>query len=152
VRREYPEAPVVGVGAVVIDQGRVLLVRRGQAPLKGEWSLPGGALELGEALQQGVVREVLEETGLVVVPIGIVEVLDRITHDQESGCVQYHYVLIDFVCSVTGGILNVGSDAAEALWVHPDNLHEYHLQPVTERVIEKALAAETYVVSKLDLF
>ena len=78
MRREYPEAPIVGVGAVVIDGTKVLLVRRGQEPLKGEWSLPGGALELGETLQQGVVREVLEETGLIVVPAGIVEVLDRI--------------------------------------------------------------------------
>jgi 8-oxo-dGTP diphosphatase len=142
VRREYPEAPVVGVGAVVIDQGRVLLVRRGQAPLKGEWSLPGGALELGETLQQGVVREILEETGLVVAPIGIVDILDRITHDEESGCVQYHYVLIDFVCRVTGGGLKVGSDADEARWVHPGNLHEYQLQSVTARVIEKALMVE----------
>jgi 8-oxo-dGTP diphosphatase len=142
VRREYPEAPIVGGGAVVIDQGKVLLVRRGQAPLKGEWSLPGGALELGETLQQGVVREIFEETGLVVAPIGIVDILDRITHDEESGCVQYHYVLIDFVCRVTSGILNVGSDADEARWVHPDSLQEYQLQPVTERVIEKALTSQ----------
>jgi 8-oxo-dGTP diphosphatase len=142
VRREYPESPIVGVGAVVIDQGKVLLVRRGQAPLKGEWSLPGGALELGETLQQGVVREILEETGLVVIPIGIVDILDRITQDEESGCVQYHYVLIDFVCSVTGGKLNVGSDADEARWVHPDNLQEYQLQPVTARVIEKAFKSQ----------
>jgi 8-oxo-dGTP diphosphatase len=140
VRREYPDAPIVGVGAVVIDQGKVLLVRRSQAPLKGEWSLPGGALELGETLQQGVVREIFEETGLVVVPIGIVEILDRITQNEESNRVQYHYVLIDFACRVTGGVLNVGSDADEARWVEPGNLHEYQLQPVTLRVIEKALA------------
>ena len=82
MRREFPEAPIVGVGAVVIDGTKVLLVRRGQEPLKGEWSLPGGALELGETLQQGVVREVLEETGLIVVPGGIIEILDRITQDE----------------------------------------------------------------------
>src|SRR5277367_7191930 len=92
VRREYPEAPIVGVGAVVIDGTKVLLVRRGQEPLKGEWSLPGGALELGETLQQGVVREVLEETGLIVVPGGIIEIFDRIVRD-ESGAVRFHYVL-----------------------------------------------------------
>jgi 8-oxo-dGTP diphosphatase len=138
VRREYPEAPIVGVGAVVIDQGRVLLVRRGHPPLQGEWSLPGGALELGETLQQGVVREILEETGLVVVPLGIVEILDRITPNEELGRVQYHYVLIDFACRVTGGTLSSGSDAEEARWVEPDALGEYRLAPVTVRVIEKA--------------
>jgi 8-oxo-dGTP diphosphatase len=141
VRREYPEAPIVGVGAVVIDQGRVLLVRRGHPPLQGEWSLPGGALELGETLQQGVVREILEETGLVVLPLGIVEILDRITLNEELGRVQCHYVLIDFACRVTGGTLSSGSDADEARWVEQDALGEYRLAPVTVRVIEKALLA-----------
>jgi 8-oxo-dGTP diphosphatase len=144
VRREYPEAPIVGVGAVVIDGTKVLLVRRGNEPLKGEWSLPGGAVELGETLQQGVVREVLEETGLVVVPAGIVEVLDRITQDEvlqdgATGRVRYHYVLVDFVCRVTGGALREGSDADEVRWVAREELGEYHLAPITMRVIEKAL-------------
>jgi 8-oxo-dGTP diphosphatase len=141
VRREYPEAPIVGVGAVVIDGARVLLVRRGHEPLKGEWSLPGGALELGETLQQGVVREVREETGLVVIPAGIIEVLDRITQEEESGRVRYHYVLVDFVCRVVGGTLLGASDADEARWVAWDELHEqgeYRLAPVTLKVIEKA--------------
>ena len=132
------------MGAVVIDGTKVLLVRRGNEPLKGEWSLPGGAVELGETLQQGVVREVLEETGLVVVPAGIVEVLDRITrdevlHDGSSGRVRYHYVLVDFVCHVTGGALREGSDADEVRWVARQELGEYHLAPITMRVIEKAL-------------
>ena len=139
MRREYPEAPIVGVGAVVIDGGRVLLVRRGQEPLKGEWSLPGGALELGETLQQGVVREVLEETGLTVVPAGIVEILDRITHDEASGQIRYHYVLIDFICRVAGGTLRGASDVDDARWVPRDALHDYELAPVTVNVIEKAL-------------
>ena len=141
MRREYPEAPIIGVGAVVIDGGKVLLVRRGHEPLKGEWSLPGGALELGETLQQGVVREVLEETGLTVVPAGIVEVLDRITQDEVSGRIRYHYVLVDFLCRVTGGTLRGGSDAEEARWVAREELHEqgeYRLAPLTVRVIEKA--------------
>jgi 8-oxo-dGTP diphosphatase len=139
VRREYPEAPIVGVGAVVIDGTKVLLVRRGQEPLKGEWSLPGGALELGETLQQGVVREVLEETGLIVVPGGIIEILDRITPDEASGRVRYHYVLIDFVCHVTGGALRSASDAEEVRWVERDQLQNgYRLAPVTLVVIEKA--------------
>ncbi len=141
MRREYPEAPIVGVGAVVIDGGKVLLVRRGHEPLKGEWSLPGGALELGETLHQGVVREVLEETGLTVVPAGIVEVLDRITQDEVSGRTRYHYVLVDFLCRVTGGTLRGGSDAEEARWVAHEEVHEqgeYRLAPLTVQVIKKA--------------
>ena len=142
MRREFPEAPIVGVGAVVIDGTKVLLVRRGQEPLKGEWSLPGGALELGETLQQGVVREVLEETGLIVVPGGIIEVLDRIIQDEASGRVRYHYVLIDFVCHATGGALGPASDAEEVRWVERDQLQNgYRLAPVTLVVIEKAFSA-----------
>lgn len=143
MRREYPEAPIVGVGAVVIDGTKVLLVRRGHEPLKGEWSLPGGALELGETLQQGVVREVLEETGLTVVPAGIVEVLDRITREETSGRVRHHYVLIDFVCHVIGGSLGAASDADEVRWVAHSELEEpgeYRVAPFTVRVIEKAFA------------
>jgi 8-oxo-dGTP diphosphatase len=141
LRREYPDAPIIGVGAVVIDGSKVLLVRRGQEPLKGEWSLPGGALELGETLQQGVVREVLEETGLTVVPAGIVEVLDRITQDDSSGRVRYHYVLVDFLCHVASGMLCGASDAEEARWVEREDLQEqggYRLAPLTVQVIEKA--------------
>ena len=139
MRREYPEAPIIGVGAVVIDGTKALLVRRGQEPFKGEWSLPGGALELGETLQQGVVREVLEETGLIVVPGGIIEILDRITQDEASGQVRYHYVLIDFVCHVTGGTLCSASDAEEVRWVEQSQLQSgYRLAPVTMAVIDKA--------------
>jgi 8-oxo-dGTP diphosphatase len=141
LRREYPEAPIIGVGAVVIDGSKVLLVRRGQEPLKGEWSLPGGALELGETLQQGVVREVLEETGLTVVPDGIVEVLDRISLDELSGRIRYHYVLVDFLCHVADGRLGSGSDAEEARWVEREELQkqgDYRLAPLTVQVIEKA--------------
>jgi 8-oxo-dGTP diphosphatase len=148
VRREYPEAPIVGVGAVVIEGAKVLLVRRGHAPLKGEWSLPGGALELGETLQQGVVREVLEETGLVVEPMGMIEVLDRITHDV-SGRIHYHYVLIDFVCRVTGGTLRSGSDADQARWAGREELNEqggYGLASVTVGVIEKGFRSANSAV------
>jgi ADP-ribose pyrophosphatase YjhB (NUDIX family) len=129
---------------VVIDGTKVLLVRRGQEPLKGEWSLPGGALELGETLQQGVVREVLEETGLMVAPGGIIEILDRIildriTQDEASARVRYHYVLIDFVCHVTGGALGPATDAEEVRWVERDQLQNgFRLAPVTVAVIEKA--------------
>jgi mutator protein MutT len=126
------------VGAVVIDGTKVLLVRRVQEPLKGEWSLPGGALELGETMQQGVVREVLEETGLTVVPAGVVELLDRITQDEASGRIRYHYVLVDFLCRVAGGTLLGGSDAQEARWAEREKLQDFRVAPLTVAVIEKA--------------
>jgi 8-oxo-dGTP diphosphatase len=133
--REYPERPIIGVGAVIIEGGRVLLIKRGQAPLKGEWSLPGGALELGETLEEGVCREVLEETGLIVEPISIVEVFDRISRDVE-GRVQYHYVLVDYLCRVSGGTLACATDAADARWATLEELGPIAL--FTEQVIRKA--------------
>ncbi len=146
-RREFPDAPIVGVGAVVLDGHRVLVVRRGQEPLKGEWSIPGGALELGETLAEGVCREVAEETGLQVQVAGIVEVLDRIVFEdgQAEGQgvnrrVRYHYVLIDFLCIPVGGTLSAGTDASDARWLSHEELNShsiYRLQPATAAVIEK---------------
>lgn len=140
MRREYPEAPIIGVGAVIIHENQVLLIQRGQEPLKGEWSLPGGALELGETLEQGIYREVLEETGLEVEPLKIIEVFDRIVRD-DAGGVQFHYVLVDFVCRITGGELACASDAAAARWLHREDLNahsKYRVAPFTVAVIEKA--------------
>jgi mutator protein MutT len=140
-RRRYPEAPVAAVGAVVIDNDRVLLIRRGQEPLKGEWSLPGGAVELGETLEQAVCREVQEETGLEVAVVRIVEVLDRITNDA-AGRVLYHYVLVDYACRVTGGTLAFATDAADAVWIDYANLASVPgLAAKTIEVILKALGA-----------
>ena len=115
MQREFPEAPLVGVGGVVVDEGRVLLVRRGREPLKGQWSLPGGLLEIGESLTGGVVREVKEETGLTVEPLELIELLDRIHREGER--VRYHYVIADYLCRVVSGELNAASDADEAQWV-----------------------------------
>jgi mutator protein MutT len=140
MQRKYPEAPIAAVGAVVIDGERVLLIRRGQEPLKGEWSIPGGAVELGETLEQAVCREVLEETGLSVTAERVLEVLDRI-HRDEDGRVMYHYVLVDYECRVTGGTLCYASDADQARWVARENLFEAGLAEKTMQVIIAAFRA-----------
>ena len=137
MQREFPLAPLVGVGAVVVDEGRVLLVRRGREPLKGQWSLPSGMLELGESLTAGVAREVLEETGLNVEPIELIELLDRIHHEEER--VRFHYVIADYLCRVTGGILQAASDADDVRWVERAEWNSHgalKLDPVTVRIIE----------------
>lgn len=138
LEREFPSTPLVGVGAVVVKDGRVLLVRRGSEPLKGHWTLPGGLLEVGEALTAGVVREVREETGLDVEPIELVELLDRI--HREGQRVRYHYVIADYLCRVTAGELRAASDAAAVRWVERSECSSHSalvLDPVTVRVIEK---------------
>ena len=135
--RPYPDRPVVGVGAVVLDGERVLLIKRGHAPLKGQWSLPGGGVETGETLEQAVAREVLEETGLTVEVGPIVEVLDRISRDAD-GRVEHHFVLVDFVCRNNGGMLRGASDAEDAAWVALPDLGRYEVAPVTISVIQKA--------------
>jgi len=133
--REYPERPIVGVGAVIFDNGRVLLVKRGHAPMQGEWSLPGGALEVGETLEEGIKREVLEETRLIVEAVAVIEVFDRISRD-EHGRVQFHYVLVDYLCRVTGGSAASASDAADLCWAPLDDLGT--IAPFTREVILKA--------------
>jgi 8-oxo-dGTP diphosphatase len=136
--REYPSRPIVGVGAVVVDDGRVLLVRRAHEPLKGEWSIPGGAVEVGETLETAVVREVREETGLDVEVGALIDVLDRI-RPAPDGRTLYHYVLIDFVCRPAAGTLCCGSDASEAEWVRIADLPDYHLAAATLAMVHKAL-------------
>ncbi len=132
---------MVGVGAVVLDASRVLLVRRGRPPLQGEWSIPGGALELGETLADGLRRELLEETGLLVDVVALIDVLDRIVPENTGkNRIQYHYVLVDFLCRPVGGVLRAGSDAAEACWVAQADLASYGLAEITMRVIDRAFA------------
>ena len=139
--RAYPAQPVVGVGAVVLDGDRVLLVKRGHEPLKGEWSLPGGAVELGETLEAAIVREVREETGLEVDAGPIVDVLDRLLYDRD-GRVEYHYVLVDFLCRPSGGAVCCASDAEAAEWAPLERLESYGLAEKTLEVIEKAKVSE----------
>jgi ADP-ribose pyrophosphatase YjhB (NUDIX family) len=137
-RREYPERPIVGVGAVIVNAGNVLLVRRRYEPLKGQWSLPGGAVEVGEPLEGAVARELLEETGLVVDVGPVIEVFDRIMRD-DAKRVRYHFVLIDYLCWPTGGELRAGSDVDDATWVDPDQLAPYSLTEKATSVIQRAL-------------
>ena len=134
--REYPERPYLGVGAVIIDGDRVLLVKRGTAPLKGEWSLPGGVLEVGETLREGIVREVLEETGLRIEPLELAGVYDRIIPDAD-GKPQYHYVLVDYIGKVTGGELRAGSDVTDVRWEHEAEIVGLRLAAATEQVIRE---------------
>ena len=137
--RSFPSQPLVGVGAVVVDGSRVLLVKRAHEPLKGEWSLPGGAVELGETLEAAVAREVREETGLVVDVGPAVEVLDRVQRTGD-GRVEYHFVIIDYLCRATDGSLACGSDADDAQWVEQADLPRYRLTEKATAVIRKALA------------
>ncbi len=140
-------SPLVGVGGVIVQEGRVLLVRRGTEPLRGRWSIPGGLIEVGEMLGEAVAREVREETGLEVEPVALVELLDRI--HREDGRVRYHYVIADYLCRVTGGTLKAASDADEVRWVDREEWTTQDdgdlaaegalaLEPITVRVIEAA--------------
>jgi len=138
MKRDYPDRPIVGVGAVIVSEGRALLVRRATEPLKGEWSIPGGVLELGERLHDGVRREALEETGLDVEPQEVLEVFDSIFADGE-GRTQYHYVLVDYLCRVLGGEARAGSDVSEVKWVSLVELDMIELRDSIKRAVRKAL-------------
>jgi 8-oxo-dGTP diphosphatase len=133
--RRYPPRPVLGVGALILDGGRVLLVERGNEPLAGCWSLPGGAVETGERLEDAVVREVFEETGLRVTTNSIATVFERIIEDAEGKC-EYHYVLVDFYCAIQGGELRAGDDSRRVGWFDVDSLGTIHMTEGTREVIE----------------
>ncbi|HJZ95911.1 MAG TPA: NUDIX hydrolase [Candidatus Solibacter sp.] len=135
--RRYPRWPLVGVGALIFDRGRILMAQRGKEPLKGWWTLPGGALETGELLDHAVRREVLEETGLTVEPLRVFEIFERIIRDAE-GAPEYHYVLVDYLCRLTGGEARAGDDVAKVAWMRLDELAGLQITEGTLGVIERA--------------
>lgn len=138
MNREFPQAPILGVGAVILHRGKVLLARRAHAPMRGKWTLPGGAVELGETSREAIIREVREETGLSVSPVALVEIVDRI--DRRANRIRFHYVIADFLCLVESGTPRASSDARAIEWLGPAQWRAgaLNLDAVTLRVMEKA--------------
>lgn len=139
---------MVGVGGVIIDHGRALLIRRGSEPLLGEWSIPGGTLELGETLEEGVARELLEETGLTVKVIELIEVFDRIYVESTAGATEgkkgprFHYVIVDYLCERVSGEAVAGSDVTDVAFASEEELEKYRLTETATRILKKAFAME----------
>ena len=136
MKREFPEIPLVGVGAIIIEDERVLLVKRAHPPLQAQWSIPGGVLEVGELVRDAAIREAREETGLIVEPGELLGVYDRILRNAEQR-VQYHYVLVDFLCRRVGGELQAADDAAEVCWFTREELPALKLAADTVDVIQR---------------
>lgn len=142
MKREYPDTPLVGVGAIIIENGAVVLVKRGHPPLAGEWSIPGGVMEVGETVREAVVREAREETGLEVVVEELLGVYDRLVRD-ELGRVRYHYLLLDFLCRRTSGSLFAASDAEEVRYFTSEELKRLPLPEDTAEVIQLGFSRST---------
>jgi ADP-ribose pyrophosphatase YjhB (NUDIX family) len=146
--REYPDRPVVGVGGVVIENGRALLIKRGTEPLLGQWSIPGGTLELGESLQEGVARELLEETGLEVEVLDMIEAFDRIFLDPaapdggDKSRPKYHYVIVDYLCERRAGKAQAGSDVTDIAYATEEELEKFHLTSTATRVLHHAFVMD----------
>ena len=136
-KREYPDRPLVGVGGVIIADGRTLLIRRGSAPLEGQWSIPGGMLELGESIAEGVGRELAEETSLAVRVGDLIEVFERIVPG-EGGRTRYHFVILDYLCEMVSGEARAGSDVTDVAWAREEELEKYSLTAIATRVIRRA--------------
>jgi 8-oxo-dGTP diphosphatase len=136
MKREYPDTPLIGVGAIIIDRDQVLLVKRGHPPLQGEWSIPGGVLEVGELLRDAAIREAREETGLNIDTADLLGVFDRVLRD-EAGRVCYHYVLVDFLCRRVSGEAQAAGDADEVRWFSEEQAAQLPLAEDTMQVIRQ---------------
>ena len=134
MKRQYPDRPIVGIGAVVWKADRFLLIRRGKPPREGLWSLPGGAQAIGETVSEAAIREVREETGLEVLILGLIDVVDSIDRD-DSGGVRYHYTLVDLLAAWRSGEAVAGDDAVDAAWFHLEDLDRLDLWEETHRII-----------------
>ena len=126
MKRLYPDQPIVGIGAVIINEGKIALIKRGSEPSKGKWTIPGGLVELGETLEQSVIRETKEETGLDVENPRLIDVVSNVDLD-EKGKVKYHYVIIDYLVHVKNGTAKASSDAEELRWVPFEEVEDYDL-------------------------
>jgi len=146
--REYPERPIVGVGGVLIENGKALLIRRGSEPLLGQWSIPGGTLELGETLREGVAREMLEETGITVSVLDLIEVFERINPYSAPGArdanvrPRFHFVIVDYLCERISGDATAGGDATDVAYVSEEDLAQFQLTEAATRVLRSAFAME----------
>ena len=146
--REYPERPIVGVGGVLIENGKALLIRRGSEPLLGQWSIPGGTLELGETIVEGVARELLEETGIVVRVLDLIEVFERINpysppeSRDASLRPRFHFVILDYLCERISGEAKAGGDAVDIAFAAENELPKYELTEAAMRVLRKAFAMD----------
>jgi 8-oxo-dGTP diphosphatase len=138
--RQYPDRPILGVGALIFREDCILLVERGKEPLKGFWSLPGGVVEVGETLEQAIRREVREETNLEIEILEVLEIFERIIRD-DAGCPEYHYVLIDYLCRSNSGQPQPATDVAQVAWVRQEELHLYRITEGTPPVIQKGFHA-----------
>ena len=140
MKRDYPEHPLLGVGAVIVNDDQVLVVRRTNPPLQGEWSIPGGLVDTGETTKEAVVREIREETNLTIEPVELVEVFERILRDADSR-VQYHFVVTDYLCRLLSGEPRPGTDVSDMRWARVEELQVLGITPETTAVIRKALNA-----------
>ena len=138
VKRDYPDRPLLGVGAVIVKNDQVLVVRRANPPLQGQWSIPGGLVDTGETIKEAVIREIREETSLNIEPVELVEVFERILRDADSR-VQYHFVVIDYLCRLVSGEAQAGTDVSEIRWARLDELQMLGVTPETRNVIQKAV-------------
>jgi ADP-ribose pyrophosphatase YjhB (NUDIX family) len=136
LRRVYPNQPIVGVGALIICDGKILLEKRKNQPGKGKWSIPGGLVELGENVEQTVVREVKEETGLEVEKPEHIDIVDNVVRD-ENGDVRYHFVILDYFVKLKGGVLKAASDAEDLAWVSLDEVEKYDLTKTFKAFFER---------------
>ncbi len=138
--REYPERPIVAVGGVVIHDSQVLLIRRGQPPLEGRWSIPGGILEVGETIAEGIERELKEETGIAIRVLELIEIYEKVLRDEENQP-QYHFVILDYLCEFVEGTARPGGDVIEVVWAGEQQLDSLAVTGAAKRVIRKALSA-----------